>query len=41
MNTYLTRYKLNIQFSVDEVAHFLLPREWVIESFVVEDKESK
>ena len=41
LNTYLTRYKLNIQFSVDEVAHFLLPREWVIESYVVEDKESK
>ncbi len=41
LNSYLTRYKLNIQFSVDEIAHFLLPREWVIESFVVEDKESK
>lgn len=41
LNEYLQRYKLNIQFSVEEIAHFLLPREWVIESFVVEDEKSK
>ena len=28
---------MHIQFKQDEVAHFLLPREWVVESFVVED----
>ena len=37
LNNYLTRYKLNIQFHEDEIAHFLLPREGVIESYVVED----
>jgi glycylpeptide N-tetradecanoyltransferase len=37
LNDYLQRYKLNIQFSAEEIAHFLLPREWVIESFVVVD----
>lgn len=38
LNNYLLRYKLNIQFTVDEIRHFFLPREWVIESFVVEDE---
>jgi glycylpeptide N-tetradecanoyltransferase len=37
LNAYLQQFKLRIQFTVEEVAHFLLPREWVIESFVVED----
>ena len=37
MNVYLQQFKLRIQFTVEEIAHFLLPREWVIESFVVED----
>ena len=41
LNNYLTRYKLNIQFTEDEIAHFLLPREGVIESYVVEDLQSK
>jgi len=39
LNDYLMRYKLNIQFSLEEIAHFFLPKEWVIESFVVEDDE--
>lgn len=37
LNTYLTQFKMHIQFTEEEVGHFLLPREWVIESFVVED----
>jgi glycylpeptide N-tetradecanoyltransferase len=37
LNSHLSKYKLNIQFTLEEVSHFLLPREWVIESFVVED----
>lgn len=41
LNSYLEQYKLNIQFTKEEIGHFLLPREWVIESFVVEDKDSK
>lgn len=41
LNNYLTRYKLNIQFTEEEIAHFLLPREGVIESYVVEDPQSK
>lgn len=41
LNTHLQKFKLHIQFTEDEIAHFLLPKEWVIESFVVLDKDSK
>ncbi len=41
LNNYLTRYKLNIQFTEGEISHFLLPREGVIEAYVVEDISSK
>ena len=37
----MKQFKLHIQYTVDEIAHFLLPRENVIESFVVEDPVSK
>ena len=37
LNAWLNKYKLHIQFSEEEIAHFLLPKEWVVESFVVED----
>lgn len=40
LNDYLKKFKLHIQFTADEVAHFLLPKEWVIESYVVEDPET-
>ena len=40
LNAWLNQYKLHIQFTEAEIAHFLLPREWVVESFVVEDPES-
>jgi glycylpeptide N-tetradecanoyltransferase len=38
LNKHLSQYALHIQFTKEEIAHFLLPREWVIESFVVETK---
>lgn len=41
LNTYLQQYKIHIQFTVEEIAHFLLPRENVVESFVVEDEKEK
>ena len=40
LNAWLQQYKLHIQFNEDEVAHFLLPKEWVVESFVVEDPQT-
>ena len=40
LNKFLQQFKLHIQFNEAEVAHFLLPREWVIESFVVEDPQT-
>lgn len=40
LNKFLSQFKMNIQFTQAEIAHFLLPREWVIESFVVEDPET-
>ena len=40
LNDFLKQFKLHIQFSEEEVAHFLIPRDNVIESFVVEDPES-
>ena len=41
MNKYLQKFKLTIQFTVEETAHFFIPRENVIESFVVEGKNSE
>lgn len=35
---YLTKFKIAPVFSADEVAHFLVPREGVISSYVVEVK---
>jgi glycylpeptide N-tetradecanoyltransferase len=37
LNDFLKQFKLHIQFSVEEVAHFMLPRDNVIESYVVCD----
>ena len=41
LNNYLSQFKLHISFTEDEVAHFLLPQEWVIESYVVDDGNNK
>ena len=37
LNTYLENFKLKVLFTKDEVAHWLLPRPGVIDSFVVEN----
>lgn len=37
LNKYLANFDLHIEFSEDEVAHFLLPRTRVVDSFVVCD----
>lgn len=36
LNTYLEKFKIKILFSKDEIAHWLLPREKVIDTYVVE-----
>lgn len=36
LNTYLEKFNLKILFSEEEIAHWLLPREMVIDSYVVE-----
>ena len=41
LNKYLSQFKLHIQFNEDEIAHFFVPREGVIESFVVEDEKNE
>ena len=35
LNDFLKQFKLHIQFTIEEIAHFLVPRENVIESYVV------
>ena len=41
LNAFLNQFKLHIQFTQEEVAHFMIPRENVIEAYVVEDPETK
>lgn len=41
LNDYLKQFKLRIQFTPEELGHFFLPREWVIESYVVENGDKK
>ncbi|GAX14312.1 glycylpeptide N-tetradecanoyltransferase [Fistulifera solaris] len=36
LNTYLEKFKIKILFSKDEIAHWLLPRKNVIDTYVVE-----
>lgn len=37
LNTYLQQFKLHIQFDEAEFGHFLLPREGVVDSYVVDE----
>jgi glycylpeptide N-tetradecanoyltransferase len=37
LNEYLSGFDLHIEFSVEEVAHYLLPQERVVDSFVICD----
>lgn len=41
LTTYLTKFKLRVIFSEDDVAHWLLPRPKVINSFVVENQNGE
>ena len=41
LNKYLTRFSLRTIFSKEDVAHWLLPRPGVIDSFVVESNDGK
>ena len=40
LNEYLAQYKISIVFTKEEVEYFLVPRESVIYSFVVEDSKT-
>ena len=40
LSQYLKKFKLHIDFSIEEVEYFLLPREGVIYSYVVEDDKT-
>lgn len=41
LTAYLKQFKLAPQLSEEEFAHWLLPREGVVDCFVVKDKEGK
>lgn len=40
LNAYLGTKKVHMKFSVEEIAHFFLPRDNVVNSYVVEDTKS-
>lgn len=41
LSEYLSKFALHVQFTEEDFAHWLLPRDGVIYSYVVEDPESK
>jgi glycylpeptide N-tetradecanoyltransferase len=41
LNEYLKRFEVHLHFSEAEVEHFLVPREGVIDTYVVENEETK
>ncbi len=41
MQAYLSKFPIHLEFSTEEVEHFLLPRADVIESYVVQDPTTK
>lgn len=41
LNEYLTKFEVHLEFSASDVDHFLIPRPGVIDSFVVENPETK
>ena len=40
LNDFLKQFKLHIQFTKEEIIHFLMPQDNVIESYVVQDPET-
>ena len=38
LNEYLTKYELHLKFTKEEIAHFMLPREGVVDAYVVEQE---
>ena len=41
LSEYLPKFNLHLDFTPEEVEHYLVPRENVIDSYVVEDKDTK
>ena len=41
LNEFLSQFKFHVTFSQEEIVHFFIPREGIIESFVIEDKSGK
>ena len=41
LNEYLAKSPMHLEFNQEEVEHFLIPRKNVIDSYVVEDKDTK
>lgn len=41
LNKYLQKTTVHIEFNEAEIEHFLIPREGVINSYVVEDEQTK
>ncbi len=41
LNKYLERFDVHLHFSQQEIAHFLLPRNGVIDTFVVENETTR
>ena len=40
LNQYLTKFDVHLHFSEEEVAHFILPREGVVDAYVVENPQT-
>ena len=38
LNAYLSKFDVHFEFSVEEIAHFMLPREGVIDAYVIENE---
>ena len=41
LSNYLVKFDIHLKFTAEEVQHFMVPREGVIDSYVVEDPETK
>lgn len=41
LTDYLSKFDVHLHFSVEEVAHFFVPRDGVVDTYVVENPENK